>query len=129
MSCLTSFKEGKTDELKKEKIEIEVGGGIIIIKMPFDDDDDDDLKFVISKIDDKSWKVKKYSCNIKERKEKLDVEVTLGVDKPKTISNDEKEIKEKEASPLKELDGSQQNFKLNELMIKEGLEKYYGFKF
>ena len=121
LSCLTSFKEGKTDELKKEKIEIEVGGGIIIIKMPFDDDDD--LKFVISKIDDESWKVKKYSCNIKERKEKLDVEVTLGVGKPKTISNDEKEIKEKEASPLKELDGLQ----LNELMIKEGLEKYFKF--
>ena len=89
--------------------------------MPFDDDDD--LKFVISKIDDESWKVKKYSCNIKERKEKLDVEVTLGVGKPKTISNDEKEIKEKEASPLKELDGLQ----LNELMIKEGLEKYFKF--
>jgi hypothetical protein len=84
---LKLFKDEKTDELKKSKVEIAINGGSIAVRNALN------LKFVISKIDDKNWNVKKY--NIEEGKEELENEFKLGIGKFQTIKNEEKKVEEK----------------------------------
>ncbi len=82
-NCLQLFKDGRMDELEKLKFEIEICGSNIIIK---NSTDDGIYKFIISKINNGNYNVKKYI--IKDGKEALGNDVELGVGKSKTNEYD-----------------------------------------
>ena len=108
LNTLTLFKDGKMDELKKNNIEVEIGDGSIVVKTTLLGVTD---KFVISKIDDESWNVKKYKCNIKEGKEELEIEVKLGIGKFKTIESEEEKIGKAVSDRFRKFDTLDKQFK------------------
>ena len=121
---LQLFKDGKMDELERNKFEIEICGSDIIIKNSIDDGIS---KYIISKINNENYNVKKYI--IRDGKESLYNNVELGVGKSKAneYDNGNKNIKIKSQNDVVDFISEHEAYLNQNLMKLQALSRALDF--